>query len=210
MTQFSLNEDQIAVRDMALDFAAEKLAPHALEWDEKKHFPVDVMREAAALGMGGDLHPRGCRRLGLTRLDAALIFEALATGCPTVSAYLSIHNMATWMIDRYGSDEQRQRFMPGSAPWSDRQLLPDRAGRRLGRGGAQDQGGARRRPLRPQRRQAVHLRRRHLRHLRDHGAHRRGRPLRHLDPRDREGHARPVLRRATRRRWAGTRSRPAP
>ena len=96
----------------------ENLAPKAVEWDQTKYFPVDVMREAAALGMGGRLHPRRRRRIRLTRLDAALIFEALATGCPTVSAYLSIHNMAAWMIDRYGSDEQRHRSSRSCAPWS--------------------------------------------------------------------------------------------
>jgi alkylation response protein AidB-like acyl-CoA dehydrogenase len=113
MNQFSLTDDQIAIRDMALDFAAEKLAPHALEWDEKKHFPVDVMREAAALGMAAIYTRDDVGGSGMTRLDAALIFEALATGCPAVSAYLSIHNMVAWMIDRYGSEEQRQRFLPG-------------------------------------------------------------------------------------------------
>jgi alkylation response protein AidB-like acyl-CoA dehydrogenase len=113
MNQFSLTDDQIAVRDMALAFAAEKLAPHALEWDEKKHFPVDVMREAAALGMAAIYIRDDVGGSGMTRLDAALIFEALATGCPAVSAYLSIHNMVAWMIDRYGSEEQRSRFLPG-------------------------------------------------------------------------------------------------
>ena len=112
MTQFALNDDQIAIRDMALAFAAENLAPHAVEWDERKHFPVDVMREGAALGMGGVYIAEDVGGSGLTRLDAALIFEALSTGCPTVAAYMSIHNMAAWMIDRYGSDEQRRRFLP--------------------------------------------------------------------------------------------------
>jgi alkylation response protein AidB-like acyl-CoA dehydrogenase len=112
MTQFSLTDDQIAVRDMALAFAADNLAPHALEWDEKKHFPVDVMREAASLGMAAIYTRDDVGGSGMTRLDAALIFEALATGCPAISAYLSIHNMATWMIDRYGSEEQRSRYIP--------------------------------------------------------------------------------------------------
>ncbi|WP_046864561.1 isobutyryl-CoA dehydrogenase [Microvirga massiliensis] len=112
MSNFSLTEDQLAIREMAQSFAAEKLAPNAVAWDEEKHFPVDVMREAAALGMGGIYIGDDVGGSGLTRLDAALIFEALATGCPTVSAYISIHNMAAWMIDRFGSDEQRNRFIP--------------------------------------------------------------------------------------------------
>lgn len=110
---FELNEDQTAIRDMARDFAAEKLAPDALRWDEEKHFPVDVMREAAALGMGGVYIREDVGGSGLSRLDAALIFEALATGCPTISAYISIHNMCAWMIDTYGDDEQRRRWLPG-------------------------------------------------------------------------------------------------
>ena len=77
--QFTLNEDQIAVRDMARDFAAEKIAPYALGWDEEKHFPVDVMREAAQLGMGGIYIRDDVGGSALTRFDAALIFEALAT-----------------------------------------------------------------------------------------------------------------------------------
>ena len=97
---------------MARTFAAEKIAPHALAWDEARHFPVEVMREAAGLGMGGIYIKSEVGGSGLTRLDAALIFEALAQGCPTVSAFISIHNMASWMIDHYGSAEQRQRYLP--------------------------------------------------------------------------------------------------
>ncbi|XUM21628.1 isobutyryl-CoA dehydrogenase [Bradyrhizobium oligotrophicum S58] len=110
--QFALDEDQIAVRDMARAFAAEKIAPHALRWDEEKHFPVDVMREAASLGMGGIYIRDDVGGSGLSRLDAALIFEALATGCPTVSAFISIHNMASWMIDTFGTEAQRQAYLP--------------------------------------------------------------------------------------------------
>jgi len=113
MTPFALTEDHVAIRDMALAFAAEKLAPQAIAWDEAKHFPVDVMREAAALGMGGIYVGDDVGGSGLTRLDAALIFEALATGCPTVAAFISIHNMAAWMIDGFGSQEQRRRWLPG-------------------------------------------------------------------------------------------------
>ncbi|MGB3042921.1 MAG: isobutyryl-CoA dehydrogenase [Xanthobacteraceae bacterium] len=110
--QFALNEDQIAVRDMARDFAAEKIAPFALKWDEEKHFPVDVMREAASLGIGGIYIKDDVGGSALTRFDAALIFEALAQGCPTVSSFISIHNMASWMIDAYGSNEQRHKWLP--------------------------------------------------------------------------------------------------
>jgi alkylation response protein AidB-like acyl-CoA dehydrogenase len=112
MSQFSLTEDQITIRDMAREFAAEKLAPHALEWDEKRHFPMDVIRETAALGMSGIYVSEASGGTGLSRLDAALIFEALAEGCPAVSAYLSIHNMVSWMIDRYGTDDQKATFLP--------------------------------------------------------------------------------------------------
>ena len=110
--QFALNEDQIAVRDMARDFAAEKIAPFALKWDEERHFPVDVMREAASLGIGGIYIKDDVGGSALTRFDATLIFEALAQGCPTVSSFISIHNMASWMIDAYGSNEQRHKWLP--------------------------------------------------------------------------------------------------
>lgn len=110
---FTLPPEQIAVRDMARDFAAEKIAPHALDWDRDKHFPVDVLRETAALGMGGIYVRDDVGGSGLGRLDAALIFEALATGCPAVSAFLSIHNMCASMIDRYGNDAQRKAYLPG-------------------------------------------------------------------------------------------------
>src|SRR5260221_9995232 len=110
--QFALNEDQVAVRDMAREFAAEKIAPHALRWDEEKHFPVDVMREAAKLGMGGIYIKDDVGGSAMTRFDAALIFEALAQGCPTVSAFISIPNMASWMIDGFGNDPQRHTGLP--------------------------------------------------------------------------------------------------
>ena len=112
MTQFTLEDDQIAIRDMARAFAAERLAPKAVEWDQEKHFPVDVLREAAGLGMGGVYVRDDVGGSGLSRLDAALIFEALASGCPSIAAYISIHNMSSWMIDAYGSDEQRRQWLP--------------------------------------------------------------------------------------------------
>jgi len=110
---FDLTDDQRAVQAMAQGFAAERIAPHALDWDERRHFPVDVIREAAALGMAAIYVREASGGTGLGRLEAALIFEALAGGCPAVSAYLSIHNMVAWMVDRYGSDEQRARLLPG-------------------------------------------------------------------------------------------------
>ncbi len=109
---FALSEDQLAIQEMATAFANDTLAPNAMRWDEEKHFPVDEMRQAAALGMGGIYIAEDVGGSGLTRLDAALIFEALSTGCPTVAAYISIHNMCAWMIDRYGSAEQRAAFLP--------------------------------------------------------------------------------------------------
>ena len=110
--QFALDEEQTAVRDMARAFAAEKIAPFALQWDEDKHFPKDVMRAAAELGMGGIYIRDDVGGSAMRRFDAALIFEALATGCPTTSAFISIHNMASWMIDSYGSNAQRQEWLP--------------------------------------------------------------------------------------------------
>lgn len=109
---FLLTEEQAAIRDMAAAFAAEELAPHAIEWDQTRHFPIDTLRKAGALGLGGICVKEDVGGSGLTRLDAALIFEALSTGCPTIAAYISIHNMCAWMIDRYGSEEQRRRWLP--------------------------------------------------------------------------------------------------
>jgi alkylation response protein AidB-like acyl-CoA dehydrogenase len=110
---FSLSEEQAAIRDMARDFATAEIAPHAVEWDQQKHFPVDTLRAAAALGMGGVYVREDVGGSGLTRLDAALIFEALASACPSTSSYISIHNMSAWMIDTFGNDEQRHKWLPG-------------------------------------------------------------------------------------------------
>lgn len=112
MTAFALTEDQLAIQEMAQNFANDTLAPNAIRWDQEKHFPVAEMREAAALGMGGIYIDEDVGGSGLSRLDAALIFEALSTGCPTVAAYISIHNMCAWMVDRYGDEAQRRRFLP--------------------------------------------------------------------------------------------------
>jgi alkylation response protein AidB-like acyl-CoA dehydrogenase len=109
---FALTEDQRAVEDAARRFAAEKLAPHAAEWDAQEIFPVDVLREAAALGFASIYVKDDVGGSSMTRLDAAIIFEELSAGCTSTAAFLSIHNMASWMIDRFGSDEQRHRFLP--------------------------------------------------------------------------------------------------
>jgi alkylation response protein AidB-like acyl-CoA dehydrogenase len=110
--QFSLDADQVALRDMARAFADDFFAPHAIAWDEAKHFPIAEMRKAAELGMAGIYVAEDVGGSALSRLAAALIFEALATGCPTVSAYMSIHNMVAWMVDAYGSDSQRRKWLP--------------------------------------------------------------------------------------------------
>ena len=109
---FDLSEEQLAIREMARAFADEQLAPHAITWDREKFFPVEVLRAAAALGMGGIYVAEAHGGSGLTRLDAALIIEALATGCPSVASYLSIHNMVAGMIDRFGDEAQRARYLP--------------------------------------------------------------------------------------------------
>ena len=109
---FELPEETIALRDTALAFARDRILPNAQRWDEERHLPVDVLREAAALGMAGLYVREESGGAGLTRLDAACVFEALAYGCPTVSAFLSIHNMVAWMIDRYGDEAQRAEWLP--------------------------------------------------------------------------------------------------
>jgi alkylation response protein AidB-like acyl-CoA dehydrogenase len=114
-TAFELPEATRELQAVARDFAAEVLAPNARRWDEERHFPVEEMREAAKLGMAALYVREESGGSGLTRLDAAVVFEALATGCPVVSAYLSIHNMVAWMIDRFGSEAQRAEWLPGLA-----------------------------------------------------------------------------------------------
>jgi alkylation response protein AidB-like acyl-CoA dehydrogenase len=109
---FELTEDQRAVEDAARRFAREKLAPHAAEWDEKEIFPVETLREAAALGFAGIYVKSDVGGSEMSRLDAAIIFEELSAGCTSTAAYISIHNMASWMIDRFGNDEQRKRLLP--------------------------------------------------------------------------------------------------
>src|SRR6202011_4851784 len=100
---FNLTEEQQAFRDTARQFATARMLPEAARWDAEKIFPVETLREAAALDVGGS---------GLSRMDAALIMEELAAACPSTAAYISIHNMAAWMIDSFGDDAQRRRFLP--------------------------------------------------------------------------------------------------
>ena len=109
---FTLSPEQVAIKDMAADFAAAEMEPHARDWDEGSIFPVDTLRQGAALGFGGIYIGEDVGGSALSRLDAAIIFEELAKGCTSTAAYISIHNMAAWMIDRFGSEEQRQRFLP--------------------------------------------------------------------------------------------------
>ena len=110
---FTLSEEQRLIQDMAASFAAAKLRPNAARWDADKHFPVNVLREAAALGFAGIYVGEEHGGSALSRLDAALIFEQLSMGCVATAAYLSIHNMAAWMIDTYGDADQRARWLPG-------------------------------------------------------------------------------------------------
>ncbi len=109
---FHPNEEQEAIREMAEGFAAEELAPFAIEWDQAKHFPVETLRKAASLGLGAIYTRDDVGGSGLGRQEAVLVFEALAKGCPSVAAYLSIHNMCVWMIDRFGADALRQAYIP--------------------------------------------------------------------------------------------------
>ena len=109
---FQLSEEQRAFQDMARDFAAKEMLPYAAEWDAEEIFPVEALRKAAALGFGGVYVKDDVGGSALSRLDAAIIFEELAAGCTSTAAYISIHNMAAWMIDRFGSDDQRRAVLP--------------------------------------------------------------------------------------------------
>ena len=110
--QFGLTEDQRAIVATARGFADDHLAPHALQWDQDKHFPIDVIRLAAGLGLAGIYEREEFGGSGLGRLDSVLVFEALSTGCPAVAAYISIHNMVTWMVDRFADAAQRAAWVP--------------------------------------------------------------------------------------------------
>ncbi|WP_279107207.1 acyl-CoA dehydrogenase family protein [Gordonia paraffinivorans] len=107
-----LDGDERVIVETAAAFAAKKLAPYALEWDAAKHFPVDELREAAELGMGAIYCSDEVGGSGLRRLDGVRIFEQLAYADPAVASFLSIHNMCAWMVDAYGNDEQRNKWVP--------------------------------------------------------------------------------------------------
>jgi len=109
---FALTDDQRAIQEAARAFAEDQLKPHSAEWDEKKIFPVDVMRSAAEMGFCGIYTGEEHGGMALGRVEAAVIFEELARGDVSVAAFISIHNMATWMVDRFGSDDLRGRYVP--------------------------------------------------------------------------------------------------
>ena len=110
--QFELTDDQFAIQDMARKFTADAITPFAAEWDEKSHYPVDVWKAAGELGFGAIYVSEESGGTGLGRLEAALIMEAMAYGCPATSAFISIHNMAAWMIDCFGSADLKARYLP--------------------------------------------------------------------------------------------------
>ncbi len=110
--QFDLTDDQREIQELARRFTADRITPHAAEWDEKHIFPRDVIKASAELGFASIYVSEESGGIGLGRLEAALIMEAMAYGCPSTSAFISIHNMASWMIDSYGSPEVKAKFLP--------------------------------------------------------------------------------------------------
>ena len=111
-TQFDLTDDQRAIQDMARKFTADAITPHAAKWDEDHHYPLETIKASAALGFGAIYVSEESGGIGLGRLEAALIMEAMAYGCPATSSFISIHNMASWMIDWFGSAEVKAKFLP--------------------------------------------------------------------------------------------------
>lgn len=111
--EFELNEEQRAFQKVARTFAQESMGPFASKWDEESIFPVSTLRKAASLGFAGIYCRDDCGGADLSRLDATIVFEELAAVCPSTAAYLSIHNMANWMIDHFGNDRQRKQWVPG-------------------------------------------------------------------------------------------------
>src|SRR6195952_231779 len=112
MDYYGLDDDERVIAETAAEFAEKRIAPYALEWDADKHFPTDVLRAAAELGMAAIYCQEDAGGSGLRRLDGVRIFEQLAVADPTTAAFLSIHNMCTWMVDTYGTPEQRKSLVP--------------------------------------------------------------------------------------------------
>ncbi|KAK3531526.1 hypothetical protein QTP70_024917, partial [Hemibagrus guttatus] len=112
LSSVGLTDEQKEFQKVAFDFAANEMAPHMAQWDEKEIFPVETMRKAAQLGFGGIYVQPDVGGSGLSRLDTTIIFEALSTGCASTTAYISIHNMCAWMIDTFGNDAQREKYCP--------------------------------------------------------------------------------------------------
>jgi len=116
LSQFDLTDDQRAIQDMARKFTADAITPFAAEWDEKHIFPRDTIRAAAELGFGGIYVSEASGGIGLGRLESAIIMEAMAYGCPSTSAFISIHNMSSWMIDRFGGQAVKDKYLPSLVP----------------------------------------------------------------------------------------------
>src|SRR6476620_227130 len=112
MTQFDLTDEQRQIQELARQFTADAITPNAAEWDEKHIFPRETIRAAAELGFGSIYVSEESGGIGLGRLESALIMEAMAYGCPSTSAFISIHNMASWMIDRFGSQAVKDKYLP--------------------------------------------------------------------------------------------------
>ena len=112
LAQFSLNAEQHAIRDLALSFADEQMAPDAIQWDQEKHFPRDVIRSSATLGFGGVCVAEDVGGSALSRLEGVLIYDGLATACPCIAGYFSVHNMVASVIDRFGTEQQRKKWLP--------------------------------------------------------------------------------------------------
>ena len=110
--QFALTEDQLAIQEAARRFTADAITPRAAGWDETGHFPRDVLHAAGEMGFGAIYVSEESGGIGLGRLEAALVIEAMAYGCPATSAFISIHNMAAWMVDRFGNDDVKARYLP--------------------------------------------------------------------------------------------------
>ena len=108
---FEYNQDQLAIQEMAKNFAETEFAPYASEWDQNEIFPVETLKKAAELGLAAIYVNERDGGSGLSRLDAAIIFEELSRGCVSTAAYLSIHNMVTWMIDSHGSESIKEKFI---------------------------------------------------------------------------------------------------